>query len=472
MTQVDVGEVQANVLYGYGADYGHALYLRLKLKPGERARDALAGWNRVISFGLGRRRPVSAHVNVAVTARGLRRMQIPYELIDTFPEDFLRGARRRAEALGDTWHNDPLPEWRECDVLVSIVGRSGAACLAQKKALQLNGAFELVGERRAAAKREPTGTARDRDELVHESFGFADGRSQPAIEGVDLDPVGDGVYAGEHPISGHWRRKLSLMAENFGLKPIERSWRLIRPGEFLLGYENEDGVLPEGPPPPLGPNGTFMVYREIDQYPDVFNTYVAERAARVGLSEDELGAKIVGRWKDGTPVGREREESDIATSRRRANDFRYEDDAYGYGCPLGAHVRRANPRDALPGGAERTMRHRIIRRGMPYGSDDDHEQQGLAFICFSASIANGFEFIQREWINRGDAFGLGRQPDFLLQQPDPATKKPAGKLVIQGARQIVLDPPKKPFVRVRGCEYLFVPSRSALTWLSQLAPAR
>ena len=24
---VDVGEVQANVLYGYGADYDHALYL-------------------------------------------------------------------------------------------------------------------------------------------------------------------------------------------------------------------------------------------------------------------------------------------------------------------------------------------------------------------------------------------------------------------------------------------------------------
>ena len=164
-----------------------------------------------------------------------------------------------------------------------------------------------------------------------------------------------------------------------------------------------------------------------------------------------------------------REERNIATNRRRANDFRYEDDAYGFGCPLGAHVRRANPRDALPGGAERTMRHRIIRRGMPYG--DKGEQEGLAFICFSASIENGFEFIQREWLNRGDAFGLGSQPDFLLQQHDPADGKLKGKLVIQGARQIVLDPPDEPFVRVRGCEYLFVPSRSALTWISQLAPA-
>ena len=321
-----------------------------------------------------------------------------------------------------------------------------------------------------ARSRRSTGGARTTPGQ-RERFGFADGRSQPAIEGVDLDPVGDGVYAGAQPITGRLRRKARLIAEDFGLQPRTRSWRLIRPGEFLLGYENEDGELPFGPPAPLGPNGTFMVYREIDQYPDVFTRYVRTAAKQTGMRPDELAAKIVGRWKDGTPVARTPEEPDIADNRRRANDFRYEDDAYGFGCPLGAHVRRANPRDALPGGAERTMRHRIIRRGMPYGPATNRrgEHPGLAFICFSASIANGFEVIQREWINSGDAFGLGGEPDFLLQQP-AVGRKPTGRFVIQGYRSIVLDPPDEPFVRVRGCEYLFVPSRSALTWMSEFTP--
>ena len=469
MTLVDVGEVQANVLYGYGFAYDHALYLRMNVDRAKRAREAIARWNALISFSEGRKRKVRAHVNVAFTARGLCRLEIPQELLDAFPDDYRCGARCRAEPLGDTWCCDGSSPYVDCDVLLSIVGRTAEDCLALKQEIDL-APFTEVGKRPAAAERRKT-APRDRDELVHERFGFADGRSQPAIEGVDPDPVGDGVYAGEHPTSGWARRKLSMLAEEFGLKPIDRAWRLIRTGEFLLGYENEDGELPAGPPSPLGPNGTFMVYREIDQDPTAFNEYVAKAAPKAGLSEEELGAKIVGRWQDGTPVGRVREERNIATNRRRANDFRYEDDAFGFGCPLGAHVRRANPRDALPGGAERTMRHRIIRRGMPYGDRESGEQEGLAFICFSASIENGFEFIQREWLNRGDAFGLGSQPDFLLQQHDPADGKLKGKLVIQGARQIVLEPPEKPFVQVRGCEYLFVPSRSALTWMSQLAPA-
>jgi hypothetical protein len=176
-------------------------------------------------------------------------------------------------------------------------------------------------------------------------------------------------------------------------------------------------------------------------------------------------------------VARIPEVKDVADNRRRANDFRYEDDPYGFGCPLGAHVRRANPRDALPGGGERTMRHRIIRRGMPYGphADARDEQAGLAFICFGASLANGFEFIQREWLNTGEAFGLGNEPDFLLQQPDfddesNKAKELTGRIVIQGYRPVVLEPPSKPFVWVLGCEYLFVPSRSALKWMSELTP--
>jgi Dyp-type peroxidase family len=461
---VEIDEVQANVLYGYKAQYAHALHLRLQVNEPRNAQAALARWIRtgLVRFGNARQLDVKAHVNVAFTFKGLKKLGLPPDYLAGFPDDFSQGARKGAERLGDRWHTNG--GYQDSHVIVSIHGVSEAACNAEKEKLELDGLFGPVAQRRAQPTERSDTVAGD--DARRERFGFADGRSQPAIEGVDLDPVGDGVYAGEHPTSGRVRRRLSGVAENFGLRPLSRNWRLIRPGEFLLGYENEDGELPAGPPAPLGPNGTFMVYREIEQYPGRFDDYVTTAAKTAGMSSDELAAKIVGRWKDGTPVARQPQEPDIAANRRRANDFRYEDDAYGFGCPLGAHVRRANPRDALPGGGERTMRHRIIRRGMPFG---EGSTAGLAFICFSASIKNGFEFIQSEWLNTGEAFGLGGEPDFLLQQPD-ADGKLTGKTVIQGFRPIVLEPPPEPFVLVRGCEYLFVPSRRALTWLSQLTP--
>ena len=62
---------------------------------------------------------------------------------------------------------------------------------------------------------------------------------------------------------GRLRRRRAA-GRGLGLQPRTRPWQAHRaPGEFLLGYENEDGELPDGPPAPLGPNGTFMVYREI-----------------------------------------------------------------------------------------------------------------------------------------------------------------------------------------------------------------
>jgi Dyp-type peroxidase family protein len=235
--------------------------------------------------------------------------------------------------------------------------------------------------------------------------------------------------------------------------------------------------LPAGPYAPLGPNSTFMVYREIDQRVKAFKEYVERAAERFDLGKGEICAKIAGRWKNGSPAVRRLLPDDLASDRTRVNDFLYRDDPSGYRCPLGAHARRANPRDGLPGGAEQTMRHRIIRRGMPYHCVTDQygvNREGLAFVCFNASIENGFEFIQRNWINGGAAFGLGLrgepQRDFMLQDWGKGEK--GTKMVIPGYRPVVLDPPRNPFVKVRGCEYLFVPSRTACSWLTSFLRQR
>ena len=149
------------------------------------------------------------------------------------------------------------------------------------------------------------------------------------------------------------------------------SWRPIRAGEFILGYPDEEDVLPAAPPPDeLSTNGSFLVYRKLHQDVAAFRAQLAEAAAHYPGGEELLAAKIVGRWRDGTPIDAlagasrrvDRERPHGATTRSATATT-----PTGCDCPVGAHVRRANPRDSLPFEGKLVNRHRLIRRGIPYG---------------------------------------------------------------------------------------------------------
>ncbi len=233
----------------------------------------------------------------------------------------------------------------------------------------------------------------------------------------------------------------------------------LKPGEFVLGYEDEGGMAPPAPSGPLGRNASYMVLRKLHQDVAGYRRFLAEHAGDTDADQAALAARIIGRRHDGSPLGLERDPAE-------QNDFRFADDPEGLRCPLGAHVRRTNPRDALGFGARLSRRHRIIRRGMPYGerlpdgvTEDDGAERGLIFVCFCASIERQFEVIQTQWCNDGDAFGLGREPDLLLGGDGEA------RMTLPG------NPPrfvrrKRPFVLTRGGEYLYVPSISGLRELS------
>jgi deferrochelatase/peroxidase EfeB len=159
----------------------------------------------------------------------------------------------------------------------------------------------------------------------------------------------------------------------------------------------------------------------------------------------------------------------VSSDPRRINAFSYADDAHGYKCPLGAHIRRANPRDS-PGFFDGRLsnRHRIVRRGRAYGAplaagalEDDGVDRGLIFVCFQADIWRQFETIQSLWIDDGDPFGLGADKDFLIGQPEGD----ADKMTIPGHPPFFLRPQPR-FVTVRGGEYLYRPSLNALRWLA------
>jgi deferrochelatase/peroxidase EfeB len=181
----------------------------------------------------------------------------------------------------------------------------------------------------------------------------------------------------------------------------------------------------------------------------------------------------VGRWPNGVPLTRSPEHpgDDLAD----ANDFGYaEGDAAGQGCPLGAHIRRANPRDALDpeAGPEQSLRsvnrHRLLRRGRAYGDLSGPGERGIHFICLNANIARQFEFVQHTWLNNPKFAGLYDDTDPLVatHQGD------IGRTFIVQARpfrQRVTGLPA--FVTVRGGAYFFLPGIRALRFLAGLPGA-
>ena len=127
------------------------------------------------------------------------------------------------------------------------------------------------------------GNTRPGTEHGHEHFGYRDGISQPAIRGLT-------------------RRSTSNPDQ--GLPGQDLLW----PGEFVFGYPGQDPSDPvrQGPPPHMAApwlrNGSYMVFRRLEQKVPEFRRFVADHAAGLGMEADLLGARMFGRWKSGAPL--------------------------------------------------------------------------------------------------------------------------------------------------------------------------
>jgi Dyp-type peroxidase family len=432
---LELADIQGGVLRGYAHRCADYRLVRFEGDPGAarawlaRVADAVTSaepWTRG--------KPMLA-VNVALTAPGLQHLGVG---LDGFAGEFVGGMAARADRLGDTGHCAPdgweegLGGTGEGHALVWVHGRQAAPTDARADEL-LDGLPGRVVFAQDTAML-PFG---------REHFGFSDGFAQPSVAS-----------------SGQENRPGEGVPLRFG------RWRLLKPGELVLGYEDEDGLLPPAPPGVLGRNGTYMVLRKLRQDVAAWKAWVARTAGEhVAGNEDWLAAQVVGRWPDGTPlelVPGPKQDRTI-TDLHELNAFRF---ARGSGeapfCPAGAHIRRTNPRDGLSGGAARTRRHRIVRRGMPYGpphhgEEDDGVDRGLLFACFNASIARQFEVVQ-SWMAGGNVFGLGpHDRDVLAGAGDGS-----GGFTLRGVPPARVPGPGRPLVAVRGGEYLFLPSLSGL----------
>jgi Dyp-type peroxidase family len=446
--QLELADIQGDILRAYGNAYDHTSYafVRIDCEP-EQARAWFSGLlAHVTTAAPWASKPLTT-LNVALTATGLAALGVSDEAIGSFADEFRQGMAARAQLLGDAGPSAPR-EWEPG------LGTGDAHVL-----LTIN-AQEAADHRRALGKMEAAmadagGVAvisQVDAQLLHgarEHFGFADGFAQPAIAGATEDRVAGGGVPEKHG-----------------------RWRALAAGEFILGYPDEDSNvdrhrrLPSAPDGPLGRNSTYMVWRKLHQDVALWRRTIRAAAERYPLGDaQKLAAKVVGRWHGGAPLATHPDGPDPSfdASAHGANDFRYGDDPGGRRCPLGAHIRRTNPRDALGNEGKLSFRHRMIRRGMPYGPplpegrvDDDGADRGLVFVSFQASIFRQFEGVQTPWVNDGNIFGLGTDKDFLLG--DPAG---SGKMTIQGRKPFFLTP-QETFVVTRGGEYLFVPAISAL----------
>lgn len=439
--RVYLDDLQGNILRAYGHPLTAYVFVRVgAAEAGRRWLEDVLPQVTTAAPWSGPKPPTT--LNLAFTHAGLAALGVPDRVLATFEPAFGEGMARRALSLGDAGQSAP-DNWEaplgsgDAHVLAMIDAATGEDL--DRALEELRAGLEAAGDGLAAVGEQRTKVL----PFGREHFGFSDGFSQPAVEGSGVEPrPGQGT-------------------------PEHGGWRPLRPGEFVLGYEDEDGVLPDAPAGVLGRDATYMIYRKLYQDVALFRRFVRERARLLGGDPDFVAAKIVGRWEDGTPLVLSPYARDKAIVEDRINEFRYESDPDGHRCPLGAHIRRTNPRDALGWGGRRTFRHRLIRRGMPYGpplppgsDEDDGEDRGLVFVCFNASIARQFETVQIQWANDGNLFGLGDDKDLLL-----GTGEGTGKMTVQGRPPAFLAP-QEAFVVTRGGEYLFLPGMAGLRALA------
>ena len=184
------------------------------------------------------------------------------------------------------------------------------------------------------------------------------------LSSLDLEAIPPFTYAHEH--FGYRDRLSQLCIEGMGEEPTPGSSPPIKPGEFFLGYPDEEGPsvgLPE--PEVLSRNGSYVAYLRLEEHVGAFRDFLREHGD-TPEQQEWVAAKLMGRWRSGAPLvlSPDKDDPELGKDMQRNNNFDYAKmDPYGYGCPLGAHIRRMNPRDT----AVNMQRRKMIRRGGTYG---------------------------------------------------------------------------------------------------------
>jgi len=401
-------------------------------------------------------------LNLGITWPGL----IALEIKDRVPTlsfksfgAFIAGAAERANLVGDTGASGP-PNWiggfgRGSDhVLVTLHAISPEAMTSYSDRLTSlfaeGDAFREIWRGDGIALMDMKDGKPVLTTKVH--FGYTDGISNPTVRG------GPERYPPDHQ------------------QPCE-SWL------FVLRDDAENYFVPE--PRELGLNGSFAVFKMISTDVVGFEKYLQSNKEKI--DPELLAAKMCGRWRNGVPLSLspETDSPPGGIPLDQLNNFEYVNadgsgDPKGLRCPVGAHMRRINPRgqpvtgQGQPGGSNTT--HRLIRRGLPYGPAYDPRQpydgieRGLLGYFINSSIENQYEFVLSQWVNDAEFAGAVRLHP-KSKDPIIGTQDPAESIFV--IPQASGAPPIKitgfsSFIATKAAAYCFLPSVTAIKFIANL----
>ena len=401
-------------------------------------------------------------LNVGITWPGL----VALEVDDLVPalsfksfSAFTAGAAARAHLVGDTGPSAPQ-NWiggfgtGSDHIMVTLHAISPETMATYTDRLSAvfaeGGAFQEIWRTDGMALTETVDGKPKFTSRLH--FGYTDGISMTTIRG------GPERYTPDHQ------------------QPCE-------PWLFVLQDDAENYYLPE--PRELGLNGSFAVFKVIETDVVGFENHL--QANKEKIDPELLAAKICGRWRNGIPLALspETDSPPGGISAEQLNNFEYVNadgsgDPEGLRCPIGAHIRRANPRgqpiagQGQPGGSNNT--HRMIRRGMPYGpvydptKPYDGIERGLLGYFINANIENQYEFVLGHWVNDSEFAGAFRL-DPKSKDPIIGNQDPAESIFViprrNGAPSINITG-FSSFITTKAAAYCFLPSVTAIKFIANL----
>lgn len=454
--------LQGNILKGHGRENATLIFFNFKkpsdVKPGEPPIPPLGTVRAQLADIL---QCVTSAKQQLQQTRGYRDLKVPGGLFANFfltvsgygalgfsdaqikaafPWGDASSFRNGMQKLRDDLSDPPVETWEKpyhgpIDALLLMADDDRAFLLRTVRAT-----IDRLEQFATIVTVEHGGALRNEGDEGIEHFGYADGRSQPIFFTDDLKDEG---------AKTKW-------------DPSARLNLVLVPDRGVSDEKVKENAY-----------GSYLVYRKLEQNVRGFvkrERELADQLKLEGQDRERIGAMVIGRYRDGTPLARA----------SRSNDFTYEEDPGGAKCPFHAHIRKTNPRGELevPGfnlAAQKSIR--IVRRGIPYGERKSHpasyratldelptEGVGLLFMCFQQSIETQFNHLQQAWANSPTLPRKGTGLDALIGQGKASDQQWPAEY---GTNEHAVDATFGGYVKMKGGEYFFAPS---IPFLRTLAP--
>jgi deferrochelatase/peroxidase EfeB len=446
MPPPDPRNVQGMILRGYTHPYSCHMLFTFAARPGASGFiHALLPYVQSAQ-DWGDAKPVRM-LNISLTYNGI--LTFEPDLAGQFPNEFEFGpwSQGSQASLGDTGPSDPSLWWNgyakdAIHCIVHIYGMTADALdglvATVSQAAQANGVSEFLPLKSGSGRLEEYAPLHD---FIH--FGYHDGIDNPAL-GWPANPA--------------------------ATDPSDAN-------NFLIGYPGsafspgpETGAAGE-----FAKDGCYNAFRILYQDVKTFDQFLGDNApkivAAIGGTLDQakewLAAKLVGRWRNGSPLILSPDAPDPKTS--DATDFGYSGDTAALKCPFSAHSRVANPRDEPTFPGTDTPVPRLLRRGMPYGAPptppDYDGERGLIGLFLCGALAGQFEQLY-SWINVNnfsDVFApnLDTQDALLANRISSPAGDPSFTVPIPNGNPIKI-PSLPQFIVTRGTAYGLLPSMATL----------